>query len=79
MQNNALWLLDLDPLHYGDPAYDVAMVFVALKQLEEKTKQSAYIRMLRDAFVSAYFSLMDWHSGPTRAAARGPHPPETRL
>ena len=61
VQNNALWLLDLDPLHYGDPAYDVAMIFVALKQLEEKTQQSAYIRMLRDAFVVAYFSLMDWH------------------
>jgi aminoglycoside phosphotransferase (APT) family kinase protein len=61
VQHNALWLLDLDPLHYGDPAYDVAMVFVALKQLAEKTQQSGYIRMLRDAFVPAYFSLMDWH------------------
>jgi Phosphotransferase enzyme family len=60
MHNNALWLLDLDPLHYGDPAYDVAMVFVALKQMEAQTNQSAYIRALRDAFVSAYFSLMDW-------------------
>jgi hypothetical protein len=60
MQNDDLWILDLDPLHYGDPAYDLAMVFVAFKQLEEKTKQSAYIRSLRDAFVSAYFSRMDW-------------------
>lgn len=60
LRNNVLWLLDLDPLHYGDPAYDVAMVFVALKQLEKQTKQSAYIRALRDVFVSAYFSLMDW-------------------
>jgi aminoglycoside phosphotransferase (APT) family kinase protein len=61
LHSNTLWLLDLDPLHYGDPAYDVAMVFVALKQLEEKTQQSDYIRMLRDAFVSVYFALMDWH------------------
>lgn len=60
LHHDTLWLLDLDPLHYGDPAYDVAMVFVALKQLEEKTQQAAYIRALRDAFVPAYFSVMDW-------------------
>jgi Ser/Thr protein kinase RdoA (MazF antagonist) len=60
IRNDALWILDLDPLHYGDPAYDVAMVFVSLKQLEEKTKQSVYTQRLRDAFVGTYFSLMDW-------------------
>jgi Ser/Thr protein kinase RdoA (MazF antagonist) len=60
IRNDTLWILDLDPLHHGDPAYDVAMVFVSLKQLAEKTKQPAYIQGLRDAFVAAYFSLMDW-------------------
>jgi len=55
-----IWILDLDPLHVGDPAYDVAMVFVALKQCEQKTGASSYIHGLRDAFVSAYFSDADW-------------------
>ena len=60
LESGDLWILDLDPLHYGDPAYDVAMVFFAFKQIEKKTKQSGYIHALRDAFVSSYFSMMDW-------------------
>jgi hypothetical protein len=51
-----LWILDLDPLHIGDAAYDVAMVFTMLKHLEQKTGDAAYIRLLRDAFIEAYFS-----------------------
>lgn len=54
------WLLDLDPLHYGDPAYDVAMVLFILKQEAAKRKQTAYIATLRDAFIEAYFLEMDW-------------------
>ncbi len=50
------WILDLDPLHVGDPAYDVAMVFVMLKQLEQKMQAAAYIRLLRDAFIDEYFT-----------------------
>jgi len=54
--DNRAWILDLDPLHIGDPAYDVAMVFVMLKQLEQKMHAEAYIRSLRDAFIDQYFS-----------------------
>ncbi|RPI57010.1 MAG: aminoglycoside phosphotransferase family protein [Acidobacteria bacterium] len=50
------WILDLDPLHVGDPAYDVAMVFVMFKQLERKMHAAAYLRSLRDAFIDEYFS-----------------------
>jgi aminoglycoside phosphotransferase (APT) family kinase protein len=53
--DNRAWILDLDPLHIGDPAYDVAMVFVMLKQLEQKMHADAYIRSLRDAFIDEYF------------------------
>lgn len=60
INNEELWIIDLDPLHYGDPAYDLAMLFVAFKQLEAKTAQGSYIRSLRDAFLSAYFTEMDW-------------------
>jgi len=50
------WILDLDPLHFGDPAYDVAMVFVMLKHLDRKMGDPAYIQMLRDAFIDAYLT-----------------------
>jgi aminoglycoside phosphotransferase (APT) family kinase protein len=50
------WILDLDPLHAGDPAYDLAMVFVMLKHLEQHTSDAAYVRSLRDAFLPAYLA-----------------------
>jgi aminoglycoside phosphotransferase (APT) family kinase protein len=53
------WILDLDPLHAGDPAYDLAMVFVMLKHLEQRTGDTAYIRSLRDAFLAAYLAETD--------------------
>jgi aminoglycoside phosphotransferase (APT) family kinase protein len=49
------WILDLDPLHIGDPSYDVAMVFVMLKLLERRIRDDRYVRMLRDAFIRSYF------------------------
>jgi hypothetical protein len=55
VEGGRLWILDLDPLHLGDPAYDVAMVFVMLKQLERRVADPAYIQTLRDAFIEAYF------------------------
>jgi len=58
--DDRLWILDLDPLHVGDPAYDVAMALFALKQLEEKTADNDYVASLRDAFVAAYFDRVDW-------------------
>lgn len=54
--DNRAWILDLDPLHVGDPAYDVAMVFVMLKQLEQKMHAGTYLQSLRDAFIDEYFS-----------------------
>jgi aminoglycoside phosphotransferase (APT) family kinase protein len=48
------WILDLDPLHVGDPAYDLAMVFVMLKHLEQRTGDAVYVRSLRDAFLAPY-------------------------
>ncbi len=56
VSDGQVWILDLDPLHFGDPAYDVAMVFVMLKHLEPKLDDAAYLRSLRDAFIEAYFS-----------------------
>jgi hypothetical protein len=50
------WILDLDPLHFGDPAYDVAMVFVMLKHLEQKMQDPAYLGSLRATFIGEYFS-----------------------
>lgn len=55
-----LWILDLEPLHYGDPAYDLAMAFVTLKRLEGRPRRRAYVRSLRDAFLSAAFEDGDW-------------------
>lgn len=53
-----LWLVDLDPLHHGDPAYDVAMVLVVLRR--EQAEDPGYVRGLREAFLSAYFGRMDF-------------------
>ena len=55
-----LWLLDIDPLHFGDPAYDVAMVLFMLKQESAKRGTGAYINSLRDVFIDTYFSKMNW-------------------
>jgi aminoglycoside phosphotransferase (APT) family kinase protein len=43
VEGGRLWILDLDPLHVGDPAYDLAMVCRQLPQ-----------GILRDAFLGAY-------------------------
>jgi aminoglycoside phosphotransferase (APT) family kinase protein len=54
------WVLDLDRMCFGDPAYDVAMVFFTLKQLGLGLDDAAYVRFLRDAFAAAYFTRMGW-------------------
>ncbi len=61
------WILDLDPLHFGDPAYDVAMTFVMLKHLDLKLQEPSYIQSLRDAFIQTYFQ-----GGHYEIAARVP-------
>lgn len=60
IENGDARLLDLDPLKYADPALDLAEVFVFLKRTSRKEKKSKYIETLRDAFLSEYFSRMDW-------------------
>jgi aminoglycoside phosphotransferase (APT) family kinase protein len=60
VEDHYAWLLDADPLHNGDPAYDVAMVFFTLKLMQNKKKLSGYIDALRDEFVNTYFSRMAW-------------------
>jgi aminoglycoside phosphotransferase (APT) family kinase protein len=54
-----LWILDLDPLHFGDPAYDLAMVFVSFGRLQDGPGRAAYLGALRNEFLSTYFSAMD--------------------
>jgi len=67
IDGDQLWILDLDPLYYGDLAYDLAMVFVSFGRLPNEPARAAYIRALRDEFLSAYFAAMDF-----RGAARIP-------
>ena len=60
VEDGAIWILDLDRLNAGDPAYDLAMVFLVLKRLEHADGQAAYIRALRDEFIAGYFAQVDW-------------------
>ncbi len=60
LQKHILWVLDLDPIHYGDPAYDVAMVLFSLKLMASKKSLTEYINSLRDSFIESYFSTMEW-------------------
>ncbi len=58
LERDRIWILDLDPLHLGDPAYDVAMVLVTLRHLE-RGRDAERFRILRRAFLSSYFARMD--------------------
>ena len=62
IKNGNVWILDLDPLKYADPALDLAEIFVFLKRTAKKEGKANYnyIETLRDAFLSEYFSRMDW-------------------
>lgn len=60
LQKHIFWVLDLDPIHYGDPAYDVAMVLFSLKLMASKKSLTEYINSLRDRFIESYFSNMGW-------------------
>jgi thiamine kinase-like enzyme/sulfur relay (sulfurtransferase) DsrC/TusE family protein len=55
-----LWILDLDNLHDGDAAFDLAKVFAFFKRTARKKKMFHYIESLRDIFIAEYFSTMDW-------------------
>jgi len=67
LDGERLWLVDLDPLHQGNPAYDVAMVLFALRRLETTPEQERRIAPLRASFLSCYYE-----SVAPRAAARVP-------
>ncbi|HET6202851.1 MAG TPA: aminoglycoside phosphotransferase family protein [Planctomycetota bacterium] len=54
-----LWILDLDPLHRGDPAYDVAMAVLTLRLLERGRARAGALRSILAAFLDAYFVRMD--------------------
>lgn len=58
------WILDLDPLHRGAPAYDVAMVLVMLGLLAPPDP-SGCTHPLGTAFLEHYFARVD----PERARA----------
>ena len=58
LDEDTTWILDLDPLHRGDPAYDLGLVFTVLKRLESD-RPRRWIRVFRDAFVSTYFARID--------------------
>jgi len=60
LQKHIFWVLDLDPIHYGDPAYDVAMVLFSLKLTASKKSLAKYTNSLRDSFLESYFSTMGW-------------------
>ena len=51
-----LWLIDLDYLHQGDPAYDVAMVVLTLKGMGAKLGSEQHCQRLVEHFLTSYFS-----------------------
>lgn len=59
-----LWLVDLDPLHQGNPGYDLAMVLFSLKRLETTPAETRTIASLRASFLATYFAAVE----PRRAA-----------
>lgn len=50
------WLIDLDAMHQGDPAYDVAMVVVTLKGMGARQGSARPFQELAEHFLAAYFS-----------------------
>lgn len=64
LDGQRVWLLDLDPLHQGNPGYDLAMVLFALKRLETTPAEARRIAPLRASFLATYFAEVE----PRRAA-----------
>jgi Ser/Thr protein kinase RdoA (MazF antagonist) len=60
LEDGYLWIVDLDPLCSGDPAYDVAMVLITLKGTLERTPEGTErVAALGEAFLARYFARMD--------------------
>ncbi len=55
-----LWLLDIDNLKNGDPAFDLAKVFGFFKRMEKKKKLAAYMSEMRQHFLEEYFQETDF-------------------
>jgi hypothetical protein len=58
VDGDVTWLLDLDNVRAGDPAADVASVFVFFKRTARKARRAAYVDTVARAFISEYFSQM---------------------
>jgi len=59
VDGNNLWILDLEPLRYGDPAHDLAKIFAFFKRTARKSRMQKYIESVRDVFIEEYFSFMN--------------------
>jgi tRNA A-37 threonylcarbamoyl transferase component Bud32 len=59
LDGKRLWLVDLDLLHHGDPAYDVAMVVLTMKRMGVRLASEGRFRVLLEAFLVSYFARMD--------------------
>ena len=57
LDGSRLWILDLDPLHQGDPAYDLAMVVVQLELLRQETHRDE-LRELVPVFLERYVARL---------------------
>jgi aminoglycoside phosphotransferase (APT) family kinase protein len=64
LEGERVWLVDLDPLHQGNPGYDVAMALFSLMRLESTPAETRRIAPLRAAFSATWFE----HADPRRAA-----------
>ena len=64
LEGERLWLVDLDPLHQGNPAYDLAMAVFSFQRLEPAPAETGQIGPLLATFLATYFA----HIEPRRAA-----------
>ncbi len=64
IEGDQSWLLDFDPLSFGDPAADLGNLLVLLKG---KSRKWGNTPLLIDAFLEEYFKLM-----PDKIALRIP-------
>jgi len=53
------WLVDLDPLHQGNPGYDLSMALFSLARLEKTSRNGRGIASLRATFLETYFDRVD--------------------
>ena len=59
LDGERVWLVDIDPLHQGNPGYDLAMALFSLKRLEATPEDARRIAPLRAAFCATYFERVE--------------------